>query len=69
MEPGQAVRYKGKPVDIGARRLGPGAEGEVIGTHKMEEIWVAVQWATMTRPTFHLQTELEVISRDDPGSR
>lgn len=61
MQAGDAVRYKGKPVEVGGHDLVVGTKGEVIGTHRVEELWLAVQWENMTRPTFHLQKELEVI--------
>jgi hypothetical protein len=34
----------------------------VIGVHRIEEIWFAVLWEGMSRPTFHLATELEAVS-------
>jgi hypothetical protein len=61
MEAGQAVRYRGKPTVFGdGRHLDPGASGEVISVHRFEETWVAVWWEGLTRPTFHLEKELEL---------
>jgi hypothetical protein len=59
MKPGQAVRYKGKPVVFGEVHIDPGSPGTVIGIHQFVEMWIAVKWDGMTRPTFHLEKELE----------
>lgn len=61
MEPGQAVRYKGKPVVFGDVHIDPGCRGEVIGIHRFVEMWIAVKWDGMTRPTFHLDKELDPV--------
>ena len=61
MDTGQAVRYRGKPVVFGERHVDPGALGEIIAVHRLQEEWFAVKWEGMTRPTFHLQRELEPI--------
>lgn len=53
------VRYRGKPLVFGGKPIEPGATGEVISALKFGEIWVAVQWEGMNRPTFHLESELE----------
>ena len=60
MKAGDVVSYRGKPVVFGGKRIEPGARGEVISALRFGEIWVAVQWEGMTRPTFHLETELEL---------
>ena len=61
MEVGQAVRYKGNATVVAGRAVEPGTLGEVVGVHRIEEIWLAVQWEGVSRPTFHLENELEPI--------
>lgn len=53
------MRYRGKPVVFGEVHIDPGRPGEVIGIHQFVETWIAVKWEGMTRPTFHLEKELE----------